>query len=89
MLQNFRSVFRSGLDDHALLNAVMLTFLFAATNGSIDGEGLRYQGKALSSIRRRMSSLEKATTESTLGAILLLAGIEVLITLISGGFIES
>ncbi|KAE8441222.1 hypothetical protein EG329_005622 [Mollisiaceae sp. DMI_Dod_QoI] len=76
VLQNFRSVLRKGLDDHALLNAVMLTFAFAATAGSIDRECLGYQSEALSSIRERMSSPNRATSESTLGAILLLAGIE-------------
>lgn len=40
-------------------------------------ECLEYQNKALSSIRQRMSSPDKAATESTIGAILLLAGIEV------------
>jgi hypothetical protein len=33
--------------------------------------------QALSSIRQRMSSPDRAATESTIGAILLLAGIEV------------
>jgi hypothetical protein len=80
VLQNFRLVVRKGLDDHALLSAVMLTFAFAATAGSIDRECLGYQSEALSSIRQRMSSPDRATSESTLGAILLLAGIEVCIT---------
>jgi hypothetical protein len=80
VLQNFRLVLRKGLDDHALLSAVMLTFAFATTAGSIDRECLRYQSEALSSIRQRMSSPDRATSESTLGAILLLAGIEVCIT---------
>lgn len=61
----------------------MLTFAFATATGNIDREFLRYRGEALNSIRRRMSCLDKATTESTLGAILLLAGIEVRITLFS------
>ena len=77
VLQNLRSVLRQGLDDHALLSAFMLTFAFAVTAGSIDRECLGYQSEALSSIRRRMNSPDKATSESTLGAILLLAGIEV------------
>jgi hypothetical protein len=55
----------------------MLTFAFAATTGSIDRECLGYQSEALSSVRQRMSSPDKASSESTLGAILLLAGIEV------------
>ncbi|OGE58193.1 hypothetical protein PENARI_c001G09696 [Penicillium arizonense] len=83
VLQNFRSVFRKGLDDHAFLSAAMLTFAFAGTDGCIDRECLRYQGQALSSIRRRMDSPDMATTESTLGAILLLARVEVRIMLLS------
>jgi hypothetical protein len=59
----------------------MLTFTFAVTGGYIDRECLQYQGQALSSIRRRMNSPDMATTESTLGAILLLAGVEVRIML--------
>lgn len=55
----------------------MLTFAFAVSSGSIDKECLDYQSDALSSIRQSMSSLERATSESTLGAILLLAGIDV------------
>ena len=80
MLQNFPSVLRKGVDDHALVSAVMLTFAFAVTAGSIDRECLGYQNEALSSIRQRMSSPDRATSESTLGAILLLAGIEVCMT---------
>jgi hypothetical protein len=55
----------------------MLTFAFAVTAGSIDRECLEYQGDALDSIRERMNYPDKATSESTLGAIVLLAGIEV------------
>ncbi|KAL4861338.1 hypothetical protein BDV12DRAFT_69636 [Aspergillus spectabilis] len=74
--QNFHSVFRTGFDDPALLNAVMLSLAFAVTGGSIDQECLRYQSQAISYIRERMSSLGEATSESTIGAILLLAGVE-------------
>jgi hypothetical protein len=77
VLLKFRSVLRKGLDDHALLSAIMLTFAFAGTVGSIDRDCLGYQGEALSSIRQRMSFPDGAPSESTLGAILLLAGIEV------------
>ncbi|KAF2491838.1 hypothetical protein BU16DRAFT_129786 [Lophium mytilinum] len=76
VLQNFRSVLRTGRDDHALLSAFMLTFAFAVTTSSIDRQYLGYQNEALSSIRQRMSSPDRATSESTLGAILLLAGVE-------------
>jgi hypothetical protein len=75
--QNFRSVFRTGLVEPALLNAVMLSFVFAVTGGSINRECLKYQGQAISHIREKMSSLNEATSESTIGAILLLAGVEV------------
>ncbi|KAJ5523743.1 N-ethylmaleimide reductase [Penicillium frequentans] len=76
VLQNFRSFLREGLDDHALLSAIMLTYAYATTAGSIDRECLRYQGEVLSAIRQRMSSPNTVTKVSTLGAILLLAGIE-------------
>ncbi|KAL3479278.1 hypothetical protein BJX99DRAFT_268676 [Aspergillus californicus] len=76
--QNFYSVFRTGFDDPALLNAVMLSFAFAVTGGSLDRECLRYQGQAISYIRERMGvgSLREAISEATIGAILLLAGVE-------------
>ncbi|KAI3317268.1 hypothetical protein HD806DRAFT_541324 [Xylariaceae sp. AK1471] len=74
--QSFRSVFRTGLADPALLNAAMLSFAFAMTEGSIDRECLGYQGQAISYIRERMSFPDEATSESTIGAILLLAGVE-------------
>ncbi|KFY81268.1 hypothetical protein V500_11570 [Pseudogymnoascus sp. VKM F-4518 (FW-2643)] len=74
--QNFFAVFRTGLADPALLNAVMLSFVFSATGGSINRECLGYQGQAITYIRMKMSSLVEATSESTIGAILLLAGVE-------------
>ncbi|MCJ1223713.1 hypothetical protein MMC12_000356 [Toensbergia leucococca] len=74
--QNFRSVFRTGLVDPALLNAIMLSFVFAVTGGRINRECLGYQSQAIGYIRERMSSLDEATSESTIGAILLLAGVE-------------
>lgn len=55
----------------------MLSFVFAVTGGIIDREYLGYQSQAISYIRERMSSLDDATSESTIGAILLLAGVEV------------
>lgn len=77
MLQNFQSVLRGGLDDRALLNAVMLTYTSAFTPIGCRGEHFRYQTEALSSLRQNLKSPDGATSESTLGAILLLAGIEV------------
>lgn len=77
VFQDFASVFRTDLDDPALLNAVKLTFAFAVTGGNIDQECLDFQNQAMSTIRERMDSLESALTLPTLGAILLLAGVEV------------
>ena len=75
--QNFHSVFRVGLIDPALINAVMLSLVFAANGGSINRECLGYQSLAFGYLRERMSSLDEATSESSIGAILLLAGVEV------------
>ncbi|KAF5024062.1 hypothetical protein F66182_3858 [Fusarium sp. NRRL 66182] len=75
--QSFRSVFRAGFVDPDLLNAVMFSFAFAANGCVINRECLQYQGQAIRYIRERMSSLDKATPESTIGAILLLVGVEV------------
>ncbi|KAF5676905.1 nucleoside diphosphate sugar epimerase [Fusarium heterosporum] len=74
--QNFHSVFRAGLTDPALLNAVMLSLAFAASGGVVNKECLVYQGQVIHNIRERMSSLDTAVSESTIGAILLLVGVE-------------
>ncbi|KAI0111295.1 hypothetical protein GGR51DRAFT_509619 [Nemania sp. FL0031] len=74
--QSFRSVFRTGLVDPALLNAVMLSLAFSVAGGSINRECLGYQGQTISYVRERMGSLCEATSEATIGAILLLAGVE-------------
>ncbi|KAF4946498.1 hypothetical protein FGADI_11136 [Fusarium gaditjirri] len=74
--QNFQSVFRSGLVDPALLNAVMLSLAFTANGGVVNKECLVYRGQAIQHIRERISMPEKAVSESTIGAILLLVGVE-------------
>ncbi|EXL96790.1 hypothetical protein NOF04DRAFT_9462 [Fusarium oxysporum II5] len=74
--QNFQSVFRSGLVDPALLNAVMLSLAFTANGGVINKECLVYRGQAMQHIRERISMPDKAVSESTIGAILLLVGVE-------------
>lgn len=76
-LQNFSAVFRTGVEDPALLNAVLLTATFAATKNVLDQEYLQYQNETIKIIRERISVGETAATISTMGAILLLAGIEV------------
>ncbi|KAL4874724.1 hypothetical protein BJY04DRAFT_233340 [Aspergillus karnatakaensis] len=73
--QSFGSVFRTGFDDPALVNAVMLTLSLAVTGGNMDHECLKYQGQALLYIRQRIAIVHKAASEATIGAILLIAGV--------------
>ncbi|KAL4745766.1 hypothetical protein BDW72DRAFT_207914 [Aspergillus terricola var. indicus] len=73
--QNFHSVFRTGFDDPALINAVMLALAHAVTGGDLDRECLRYQGQAITYIRERMVSEDDAASEANIGAILLIAGV--------------
>lgn len=75
--QNFRSVFRCGLEDPALLNAIMLTLSFAASGGDMTRECLEYATRAVGFVGVRLSHPERATTDATVGAILLLAGVDV------------
>ena len=77
VFQDFDSVFRTDRDDPALVNAVRLTFAFAMTGGNIDRECLEYQTHAMSILRDRVERPDNALTLPTLGAILLLAGVEV------------
>lgn len=75
--QNFHSVFRSGLVEPALSNAVMLSLALAASGGVINKECLIYRGQAIHHIRETMALNNKSVSESTIGAILLLVGVEV------------
>lgn len=75
--QTFPLVFRTGRDDPALLNAIMLTFAFAVTEGIMDQKCISYQSLAMRSIRESISSRDRPVSVATLGAILLLAGVEV------------
>jgi hypothetical protein len=78
VLQNFRPIFQLNLHDPAMLNATILTFSLAVT-GYFDQNCVFYHDKVLKSIRSNMSTPGRAVAESTLGAILLLAGVEVCI----------
>ncbi|KAJ9609722.1 hypothetical protein H2200_006050 [Cladophialophora chaetospira] len=75
--QTFRSVFRTSLHDPALLNAIMLTATFAMTDGTLDRDCLRYQSETMKTVRQRVGGADEADVNSTLGAMLMLAGIEV------------
>ena len=76
-LQTFRSVFRTNLQDPALLNAVLLAATLGSNGGVFDQDCLRYQLETIKTVRERVSLLDAATAISTLGAMLLLAGVEV------------
>lgn len=78
--QSFQAVFREGLVDPTLVNAVMLALVSAVTGSKMDKERLGYQQHAIVGIRKRMDHVDEATSETTIGAILLLAGIEVSLT---------
>jgi hypothetical protein len=54
----------------------MLSLLFAVTEGNLDIECLKYKVRAISYIRDKMGAAG-AVSESTIGAILLLVGVEV------------
>ncbi|KAI0430261.1 hypothetical protein F5Y09DRAFT_341797 [Xylaria sp. FL1042] len=73
--QSFRTVFRTGLVDPALLSAIMYSLAFAVGRGDTNRECLGYQGRTFSYVRERMSSPSAAASEPTIGAILLLAGV--------------
>ena len=77
VLRNFRPVLQNGVNDHALLSALMLAFVLAFTSNEHDKAYLKYRSEALNSIRQQISSTETAVSEPTIAAILLLAGVEV------------
>lgn len=75
--QAFESVFLAGVDDPALFNAVMLTFALGVTDGNINQECLMYSNRSTKSVRERMDRPENGASVAVIGAILLLAGVEV------------
>ncbi|KAI1179333.1 putative N-ethylmaleimide reductase [Nemania sp. FL0916] len=80
VLPNFCSLYEASPDDPALFNATLLTFKYA-TSAVIDADFLGYQSRALGLIRMKMDSPNEAASESTLAAILLLAGIDARLTM--------
>ncbi|KAI3334433.1 hypothetical protein F4824DRAFT_186073 [Ustulina deusta] len=74
--QSFHTVFQTSFIDPALMSAVMHSLAFAVAGGGTNREYLGYKGRTFSYVRERMSSPSAATSESTIGAILLLAGVD-------------
>jgi hypothetical protein len=58
----------------------MLAFAFGENGGIIDAECLEYKGEAIKSMAEKIQSPGIAITESIIGAILLLVGVEVSMT---------
>lgn len=55
----------------------MLSLAYAAAGNRTEREWREYRGQAFSFVRERIGTPGTATSESTIGAILLLAGVEV------------
>jgi len=72
-------VFKAGLtEEPALFNSAMLTFTYAVTGSIADPDVIRYQSNAITSIRDKLTAASEGSpvTESILGAILLIVGVE-------------
>lgn len=67
--------FQNGFADPAFSNAVMFAISFAGNDHKFSPECLSYQGEAIRQINKQLSSL--TSLDSTIGAILLLVGVEV------------
>ncbi|KAI9689920.1 MAG: hypothetical protein M1822_009802 [Bathelium mastoideum] len=74
--QGLRTVFRSSLADPALLNAILLTLTFAVIGNPESAKFLAYKGETLRWVNQQLQDPEIAAAPATIGAILLLVGIE-------------
>lgn len=72
----FYKVFDAGLQDAALANALCLTLKFAANDHALDKECIDYYARSIRQISRKLSDPPQAASVNTLGAVLLLIGIE-------------
>lgn len=77
VLRNFDALLHRGQNDAAISDALMLTYAFAKRTRDTDEEYLLYQNATLKAVRKSVGSPDVVTSESTMGAIVLLAGIEV------------
>lgn len=74
--QSFGSVFRTGLDDPAITNALMLSLLLAANGGRVDAEFLSCKSLAIHHINQKLAAPLESSIDATIGAILLIIGVE-------------
>jgi hypothetical protein len=75
--QSFPIIYRRGFSDPGLLNAIMLALSFAANDCQIDRESLAYKTNAISYINQQIGGALDGCVASTIGAILLIVGVEV------------
>jgi hypothetical protein len=72
---NVHDAFENGFADPAFSNAIMFAIAFAENNHQFTPETLLYQGQAIQHINQQLNTL--TSLENTIGAILLLVGVEV------------
>lgn len=77
VLPNLCSVIRNGSDDAGLTNAFVLRLMVAGTASDLNQECLNYQRIALAAVRHRLTRPNAGASEAIIGAILLLASVEV------------
>lgn len=75
--QRFDTIFQSGFSDPALSNAVMLALSFAANEYQVTQECLAYKDNTIRHINQKIGGSLDSSVSKTMGAILLLVGIEV------------
>lgn len=75
--QGLYNIFHSGLEDPALTAALCLTLALSANGGVMDGECSAYRLKCIRHINEKLSDPAQAASTTTVGAILLLVGVEV------------
>ncbi|KAG8533619.1 uncharacterized protein KY384_001359 [Bacidia gigantensis] len=74
--QDMHTVFRTSLKDPALLNALLYTLQYAKRGNPMAPEVLSHRGQAMQLVNQRIESNEDVMTAATIGAILLLVGVE-------------
>ena len=79
--QKFHTIFQSGFSDPALSNAVMLALSVAASEYNVTQECLSYKSRAISYINQKIQYTQNYSISATIGAILLLIGVEVSVML--------
>jgi hypothetical protein len=74
--QSFRAVFRAGFEDPALISSLLLSLLLARKDGRVDAEFLACKSQTIRYINNNLASPLDSSVNATIGAILLLIGVE-------------